>query len=116
MVDSNIFRRIGNCPSPWPCFVIAAREDFLENNAKEVKTILEIINATTREFKNIPSIDKTIANRYDQKLEDVQDWLSLTEWSQDLIEENTIMKVQEKLIALNIITKKLPYKELTAIL
>lgn len=113
LVDSKIFRRIDNCPSPWPCFVIAVREDFLQNNAKEAKMILEIINATTREFKNIPSIDITIANRYNQKIEDVQEWLNLTEWSQDLIEEKTIMKVQEKLIALNIITKKLPYTVLT---
>jgi len=113
LVDSKIFRRIDNCPSPWPCFVIAVREDFLQNNAKEAKMILEIINATTREFKNIPSIDITIANRYNQKIEDVQEWLNITEWSQDLIEEKTIMKVQEKLIALNIITKKLPYTVLT---
>jgi len=25
LVDSGIFRRIGECPSPWPCFVIATR-------------------------------------------------------------------------------------------
>ena len=113
IVDSGIFRRIGNCPTPWPCFVIAGREAFLKNHPDEVRTILEIINNTTREFKNIPSIDRTIANRYDQKLEDVQEWLSLTEWSQDLIDEKTVINVQEKLIALKIISNKLPYSKLT---
>lgn len=112
IVDSGVFRRIGNCPSPWPCFVIAGREEFLNNNPDEVKTIVEIINNTTSEFKSIPSIDKTIANRYDQKLEDVQEWLNLTEWSQELIDEKTIMNVQDKLLALNIIPKKILYKEL----
>ncbi len=112
IVDSGVFRRIGNCPSPWPCFVIAGREEFLNNNPDEVKTILEIINNTTSEFKSIPSIDKTIANRYDQKLEDVQEWLNLTEWCQELIDEKTIMNVQDKLLALNIIPKKISYKEL----
>ena len=24
-VDNGTFRRIGNCPSPWPCFVLAVR-------------------------------------------------------------------------------------------
>ncbi len=113
IVDSGVFRRIGNCPSPWPCFVIAGREEFLHNNPDEVKTILEIINNTTIDFKSIPSIDRTISNRYDQKLEDVQEWLSLTEWSQELIDEKTIMNVQDKLLALNIIPKKILYKELT---
>lgn len=113
IVDSGIFRRIGNCPTPWPCFVIAGSEAFLKKQPDEIRTILEIINNTTREFKNIPSIDKTIANRYDQKLEDVQEWLSLTEWSQELIDEKTVMNVQEKLLALKIIPNKLPYSKLT---
>ena len=112
LVDDGIFRRIGNCPSPWPCFVIAAREDFISSNTEDLKTILNIINGTTSEFKDIPSIDKTIANRYDQKLEDVQDWLSLTEWSQSLIDEDTVNHVQKELFVLNIIPEMIDYKKL----
>lgn len=111
-VDNNTFRRIGNCPTPWPCFVIAVREDFITNEEETLKTILDIINETTSEFKDIPSIDKTIANRYEQKLEDVQEWLSLTQWSQENISEKTINKVQNQLFALNIIPEKWNYKDL----
>ena len=112
LVDDGIFRRIDNCPSPWPCFVIAVREEFIENNEEDLKTILDIINTTTAEFKSIPSIDKTIANRYEQELEDVQEWLALTEWSQDVIDEKTINNVQEQLYDLNIIPKKVNYSDL----
>lgn len=112
LVDDGTFRRIDNCPSPWPCFVIAVTKDFIESNPEELKTILEIINNTTQEFKDIPSIDKTIANRYQQKLDDVQEWLSITEWSQDLIDENTVMKTQKELFALNIIPEIVDYEKL----
>lgn len=112
LVDNNTFRHIGDCPSPWPCFVIAVREEFLDNEADSLKAILNIINKTTKEFKDIPSIDSTIANRYDQKLEDVQQWLQLTEWSQDNLDAETVNEVQEKLLALNIIPKKLPFNQL----
>jgi len=112
IVDDGVFRRIADCPTPWPCFVIAVNSEFLKTNEADVKTILEIINKTTREFKSIPSIDVTIANRYDQKLGDVQEWLSLTEWSQELIDKTTIMTVQEKLLELDIIPKSIPYSEL----
>lgn len=112
IVDDGVFRRIANCPTPWPCFVIAVNTDFLKTNEADVKTILDIINTTTREFKSIPSIDLTIANRYDQKLEDVQEWLSLTEWSQDLIDEETINTVQDKLLELDIIPKSVEYSKL----
>ncbi len=115
LVDDNTFNRIGNCPSPWPCFVIAVREEFLNEFPNYVETIQSIINATTREFKSIPSIDKMIANRYDQQLEDVQEWLSLTEWSQDQIDENTIQDVQDQLFALDIIPEKWPYEKLVHI-
>ena len=112
LVDDGTFRHIGNCPSPWPCFVIAVREEFLEKNKSIVETILEIINNTTEEFKQIPSIDRMIANRYDQKLDDVQEWLSLTEWSQKNIDEDTINLVQDKLLKLDIIPFKAKYKDL----
>ncbi|MEC3908158.1 substrate-binding domain-containing protein [Tamlana sp. 2201CG12-4] len=112
LVDNHTFRRIGNCPSPWPCFVIAVREEFINTNKADLKTILDIINNTSREFKSIPSIDKTIANRYEQQLDDVREWLSITEWSQKLIDEQTVMHVQKELFALKIIPEIVDYNEL----
>ncbi|MGC6430870.1 MAG: substrate-binding domain-containing protein [Jejuia sp.] len=113
LVDDGVFRRIGECPSPWPCFVVAVRGDFIANHEEDLKTILKIINNTTVEFKNIPSIGRTIANRYEQEIEDVQSWLSITEWSQELIDQATIMHVQKELKALDIIPKIVEYSDLT---
>ena len=112
-VDNSTFRRIDTCPTPWPCFVIAVREEVLENNLDDVKTILNIINTTSSEFKQIPSIDMTIANRYNQKIEDVQEWLSMTEWSQELMSEQKIIEIQKQLFELKIIPKITKYKNLT---
>jgi sulfonate transport system substrate-binding protein len=113
LVDNGTFRHIGNCPSPWPCFVIAVRNDFIESNRAELKSILNIINRTTSEFKDIPSIDKTIANSYLQKIEDVREWLKLTEWSQKLIDNTTVLKTQQELFSLNIIPEIVDYNSLT---
>ena len=112
LVDNGTFRCIGQCPTPWPCFVIAVREDFIKTSSDDVKTILNIINNTTSEFKDIPSIDKTIANRYGQKIEDVQEWLNITEWSQNLIDKQTIINTQKQLFSLNIIPKIVDYSDL----
>jgi ABC-type nitrate/sulfonate/bicarbonate transport system substrate-binding protein len=107
LVDNGIFRRLGDCPTPWPCFVIAATDKFLEENSSVLKHILEVINLYTAEFKKIPSIDRTLANRYEQQLEDIQEWLSLTRWSQSQIDSHTLEKVQDTLIDLKLIDKKL---------
>lgn len=112
VVDSGVFRRIANCPTPWPCFVIAVRNEFLEANETTVKLILETINNTTIDFKEIPSIDRMIANRYAIQLDDVQEWLSLTEWSQQSLDTATVKKVQEKLIKLDILSESKPYTQI----
>jgi len=93
IVDKGIFRRIGDCPTPWPCFVIAATDKFIKEDATTLKHILEIINLFTSEFKKIPSIDRTLANRYEQELVDIQEWLSLTQWSQEQIKKQEIDQV-----------------------
>ncbi|MFC4818348.1 substrate-binding domain-containing protein [Flavobacterium sp. GCM10023249] len=110
LVDNGTFRRIADCPTPWPCFVIAVRNEFLQNNSATIELILEIINNTTAEFKIIPSIDRTLASRYHQELTDIQEWLKLTRWSQKQLDKNTFNKVQEQLLALNLIENKMPYE------
>lgn len=110
LVDNGTFLRVADCPTPWPCFVIAVRNEVLEKEAHIIEQILDIINATTEEFKYIPSIDRTLANKYNQKLEDIQEWLSLTQWSQKQIDKNTLEKVQNQLLSLNIIENKLPFE------
>ncbi len=107
LVDNGTFRRVDDCPTPWPCFVIAVRNDILTNHRKEIDTILNIINTTTLDFKKIPSIDKTLSLRYDQKLEDIQKWIQITEWSQSQIEKETLQSIQECLFDLDIIDRKI---------
>jgi len=107
LVDNGTFRRIDNCPTPWPCFVIAVRNEVLENNFEEVKKVLEIINAETKDFKQLDNIDKTLAKRYEQQLEDIQKWLKITEWNDgNPITKNLIGRIQNKMVQFNVIEEK----------
>ncbi|MFE3848526.1 substrate-binding domain-containing protein [Flavobacterium sp. LB3P45] len=112
LVDKGIFRRIADCPTPWPCFVIAVREEVLENNPVLISKIMAIINQTTEDFKEIPSIDKTLASNYHQKIEDIQEWLSLTKWSQKPLSAKMLNKVQNQLFQLKIIDKKGTFEDI----
>ena len=114
LVDQQIFRRLGECPTPWPCFVIAVRDEFIANEKETLQTVLEVINSMTAGFKNIPQIDAIISERYKQKNEDVKNWLKLTEWSQKNIDPLTVEAVQDQLMKLDIISQKVPYDQLVA--
>jgi len=111
-VDKGVFRRITDCPTPWPCFVVAATDRFITDHPGILNHILEIINIYTSDFKNIPSIDRTLSNNYDQRLEDIQHWLSLTQWSQKNLDTKLLAAVQRSLIDLKLIDRVLPVKDL----
>jgi ABC-type nitrate/sulfonate/bicarbonate transport system substrate-binding protein len=106
LVDKKVFRKIDDCPTPWPCFVIAVRDEILEKHLTLVSQILETINHATSEFKNVLDIDKKIALKYHLKLEDVQEWLLLTKWSQSVLSSKMLNKIQNQLFDLKIIDKK----------
>ncbi len=106
-VDNGTFRLIGESPTPWPSFVIAVRNDVLLNEAESIKLILEVINSITENFKTLPNVDEIIAKRYGQKIDDVREWLSLTEWSDGQLTSKELENIQQKLFELDLIENKI---------
>jgi len=106
LVDKGIFRRLADCPTPWPCFVIAVREEVLAKQPETINRLLEIINTKTQNFKGIPNIVNLLATTYNQKTEDIEEWLSLTNWSQEKIDLDLLESIQKQLLELNIIDSK----------
>lgn len=112
LVDKGVFRRLADCPTPWPCFVIAIREEVLTQHPEIITKFLQIINAKTRYFKNIPNIEVLLANTYNQNIEDIKEWLTLTEWSQEKIDIDLLENIQRQLLELQIIDYVVPASEI----
>lgn len=112
LVDKRIFRRIADCPTPWPCFVIAVRNGVLEDNPDVVRSILEIVNSQSVKFKEIPGIVEMIAAKFHQQTDDISQWLSMTEWSQSAPTTDMLNKVQNQLLELSLIEKKGTFAEI----
>jgi ABC-type nitrate/sulfonate/bicarbonate transport system substrate-binding protein len=112
LVDTGVFRRLGDFPTPWPCFVIAASHKFLTASASVIPHVLEVINMYSSEFRNIPSIDRTLANRYGQKPEDIREWLGGTRWSQEQIGSETVSTITANLLSLDLIENTVPVSEI----
>ncbi len=106
LVDNGTFRRLGDCPTPWPCFVIAVREEVLKNDSEAVNRMLEVLNNMTKNFRSIPEIEKQLAKRYQQKEEDIKEWLKITRWSSEIISAEELHRAQEQLFELDLIPQK----------
>lgn len=109
LVDQGVFRRLGDQPTPWPCFVVVTTESFLQQEANSINFVLNTVNHKSRALKSSQDVIQQISERYHLNMEDVQEWLSLTEWSQQQISEEDVIYVQHRLKDLSLISDKKPY-------
>lgn len=103
LVDKGVFKHLGDFPTPWPSFVIAATDAFIADQKESISSFLQVLSAVTAQFKQVKEIEKLVAKNYDQKIEDVHKWLSLTTWSQDQISGKELETVQKRLLELKMI-------------
>ncbi len=82
-VDQGLMRRVGECPTPWPAFVLAASEQALLNSPDVLVTLCRVINDVCGNFKARAGIVDTIAARYALKSQQTAEWFRLTEWDSD---------------------------------
>ena len=111
LVDEGVFRRLGNEPTPWPCFVIVTTDEFLKNNSEAVSALLKPLNQKSKAFKSLKNIEDRISERYHLKGQDVKEWLSITEWSQQQLSEADVYLTQKKLKELSLIQEEKTYSE-----
>jgi ABC-type nitrate/sulfonate/bicarbonate transport system substrate-binding protein len=111
-VDKKTFKSLGDCATPWPCFMIASTNQFLKKNNNVIEPLLNTINSITQSIKNIINIEQTLSKCYDLNNNDVTNWLKLTNWSQKKPSEKEIIEIQKKLMLSEIISDIAPYPEL----
>ena len=93
-------------------FCNCCTREVLTTQPEAIATLLEIINTKTQDFKAIPNISDRLATTYHQKIEDIKDWLSLTEWSQEKIDLDLLEGIQRQLLEMQIIDFVVPASEI----
>jgi len=80
-VDKGDLKRLGEYLTPWPCFVIAVRNEVLETQPDNIVRMLRTIHDSTDSFMQDPNAIDLVSKRYDQKKKDVERWFHSTEWA-----------------------------------
>lgn len=81
-VDKGILRRIGEYHTPWPCFVVAARQQIIDEYPEELTRMLRTIHDSCDRFMiNSRDSMELVSQRYEQKPKDVERWFHHTEWA-----------------------------------
>jgi sulfonate transport system substrate-binding protein len=81
-VEAGVLKRLGEYPTPWPSFVIAAREDIIAQSPLAIQTLLKVLYQETQAF--MAGGDESVAyvsERYKLKREQAQDWFNGVKWA-----------------------------------
>ncbi len=107
-VNSGEFKRIGEVPSPWPCFVMVASEKAISEFGDLVFELRDLVYQASKELQNNTETPTEIHKAYDLELEDVKSWLSQTIWETGAgVSQTELDEAMAKMIDLGIIKKKL---------
>ena len=73
-------RRIGDIVTPWSSFVIAARDEVIQNHPNALNKMCSVVAKKAAEVKTSARTAEIISWRYNIDLYQVKNWLSQTEW------------------------------------
>ncbi|RPA67129.1 ABC transporter substrate-binding protein [Cyclobacteriaceae bacterium YHN15] len=95
LVDQGLFKRIGEIPTPWPCFVIVASDKILNRKPDLVKKLRDLVYLKSEALMKRDDLCEIIGKKYGIQVEDIKAWRKQTEWCTDAkinyeILENTI--------------------------
>ncbi|MCB9260783.1 MAG: ABC transporter substrate-binding protein [Flavobacteriales bacterium] len=112
-VDAGKIRRIGETVTPWPCFVIAARQEILLKNPDTVWNLLWVIRKMSRHFMIDENAEQIVSAKYGLSRDDTHSWFNKTEWEQDVyISKKMLNNVVNTLVETRIIDKKIAAEDL----
>ncbi len=112
-VDSGEFRRIGECPTPWSCFVVVASHQTLVLHADKVKTLLQETFAQAQNLYNDPNRIDIISKQFDLLPEDVEEWLTYTRWSSEInLKKDVLTDTTETLKDLGLVHQRFKVSDL----
>jgi ABC-type nitrate/sulfonate/bicarbonate transport system substrate-binding protein len=85
-VEQGKCRHIDDVVTPWPCFVIAVREEVLENHSGLIAEMCKVVNKRAQKVKTDKHTAEVISWRYNLRMDQVKQWLKQTDWNYDGIE------------------------------
>jgi ABC-type nitrate/sulfonate/bicarbonate transport system substrate-binding protein len=80
-VKSGELRRIAEYNTPWPCFVVAATDNMIKKQPKELTRVLRTIHDSCDKFMLNPDAIDIISEMYGIEYKDAERWYHSTEWA-----------------------------------
>ena len=112
MVDQGYMKRIGELPSPWPCFVIVASENSLQEFGDLIFDLRDSLYRISTEFSNNPNRAEILSLHYGLDRSGIEKWLEQTRWKTDAtVSILELEHAMDDMVKLGILRSTLDLKE-----
>ena len=96
-VKNGSMKRIGEIPSPWPCFVIVVNNRSIEKFSSWIHRIRDQVYSISHQLSTDHELASRISDAYHLTPEDVQAWLKQTQWeTQGKVDREELNAIIEK--------------------
>ncbi|PZX52441.1 hypothetical protein LV84_03447 [Algoriphagus ratkowskyi] len=104
-VDAGQMKRIGEVPSPWPCFAIIATEKALAEFDDVIFQLRDLVYQESLKLMDSSSAVADISKIYELNETDVKEWIAQTTWAIDAgISKNQLITSMNTMRTLGIIS------------
>jgi ABC-type nitrate/sulfonate/bicarbonate transport system substrate-binding protein len=83
LVDQGAFTRIGEIPTPWPCFIIAANPKVLMEHQAIVENLRDLVYQESINLSKRSDYASILSQAYHLNEEDIKSWLKQTKWAEN---------------------------------
>jgi len=83
LVDAGILKMIDERPTPWSCFLLVVRNEFINQSgaSEQIRKMVEQVLQIADDVKSNPESPVEISKRYGLKVSDAESWLNHVEWA-----------------------------------
>lgn len=111
-VDNGQMKRIGEVPSPWPCFVMVATQTALKEFGDVIFKLRDLVYKESKKLQEDSETVKKIAVNYNLQEEDVKQWLAQTQWeTENKVSQSAMNKAMARMKDLRILKEILALEE-----
>lgn len=115
LVKQGVFKRVGELPTPWPAFLLAARPGLLQTDRALIDEVATIALTHAAALKADPdgTVEEIVA-RYGMDRRGARAWLNSTEWPTSIkVDDDVLSAVMDRMAELGRIEAPLPVDALT---
>jgi len=117
LVEQGEWKRVGEVPTPWPCFVFVAKQATCAERTAELRRLLDLTRPVCQEYKkNLGgSTVKYVSENHRLPENLSEDWLKTVEWScSSEVSPEALAKASSLLLQTGQVSKELPAESLVA--